>query len=139
MIALAYASGLIREVTLNMLLGGGVWQCTEMGGARRPPRPPVGNGIPRASSRSAVVAFFARMDILVLWWRGGGYGDETTATTTTVTTMSLPWQLREQALDGTMRAVAAMSSHRRWAVDEDATRGGADDARRRRHYRVRRR
>ena len=109
---IAYASGLIREVTLNMLLGGGVWQCAGMGGARRPPRSPVGNGVPRAS-RIAVVAFFARMDILVVLRRGGGYGDETTATTTTVTTMSLPWQLQEQALDGTMRAVAAMSSHRR--------------------------
>jgi hypothetical protein len=36
----AAASGFKREVTINMLLGGGVWQGAGVGGARRPPRPP---------------------------------------------------------------------------------------------------
>ena len=66
---------LIGKVTINMLLGLGAYDNARgWGGARRPPRPPVGNGIPLAS-RSAVVAFFARMDIVV-WWRGVGYGDD---------------------------------------------------------------
>ena len=58
-----------------------------------------------------------------------------TAMTMTVTTMSFPRRLREQALDGAMtRAVAAMSSDRRWVVDDAARGGGADDARHRCRY-----
>ena len=60
----------------------------------------------------------------VSWWHSlqgwtlpcGGEEEVTVTTTATMApTMSLPWRQREQ-LDCATRAVAAMSSHRRWAV-----------------------
>ncbi len=64
----------------------------------------IGNDVPRATSRSAAVAFFARMDV------------RRAAATMAGAAMLSCWRLREQMLDGTTRG------------------GGAGDAKRRRRY-----
>ena len=58
----AAASGFKREVTINMLLGGRVLARHGGGGGTASATAAVGNDVPRAS-RSAAVAFFARMDV----------------------------------------------------------------------------
>jgi hypothetical protein len=76
-------------VTINMLLGGGVWQGAGVEGAWRPPRPPSeATSLAIADSRSAAAAFFARMDVRRRQWRAA---------------MLSRWRLREQMLDGATR------------------------------------
>jgi hypothetical protein len=58
----AAASGFIREVTINMLLGGGMWQGAGVWGGTSSATAAVVNDVPRAS-RSAAAAFFARMNV----------------------------------------------------------------------------
>ena len=58
----AAASGFRRELTINVLFGGDMWQGVGVGGARRPSRPPsetTSLDVPRAS-RSVAAAFFAK-------------------------------------------------------------------------------
>ena len=70
----AAASGFKREATINMLLGGGVWQGAGVGGAWRPPRPPSETTSLALASRSAAAAFFARMDVQIAAMGGGDDG-----------------------------------------------------------------
>ena len=58
----AAASGFKREVTINMLLGGGVVARRGGGGGTSSATAAIINNVPCAS-RSAAVAFFARMDV----------------------------------------------------------------------------
>jgi hypothetical protein len=70
----AAASGFNREATINMLLGGCVWQDAGVGGAWRPPRPPSETTSLALASRSAAAAFFARMDVRSVAMGGGDDG-----------------------------------------------------------------
>ena len=54
----AAASGFKREVTINMMLGGGMWQGKGVGGGTSSATAAIVNDVPRAS-RSAAAAFFA--------------------------------------------------------------------------------
>ncbi len=56
------------------VVGGGVWQGAGVGGSMAFAMAPVGNDVPHAS-RSAIAAFFARMDVVVRWL-GGSCSDD---------------------------------------------------------------
>ena len=75
--------------------GGGMWHGAGVGGGTSSAMTAVVNDVPRAS-RSAAAAFFAMMDVWACGAedRGGGCGD------------GRRWRLREQMLDGAMRADA---------------------------------
>ena len=62
------------EVTINMLLGEGMWQCAGLGGGTASTMAAVGNDVP-STNRSAAVAFFARMDTVMWRWGDGCCND----------------------------------------------------------------
>ncbi len=66
-----------------------------MGGGMSSATAAVGNNVPRASSRSAAAAFFARMDV------------RHAAATMVGAAMLSRWRLREQMLDGATRGGGA--------------------------------
>jgi hypothetical protein len=80
-----------------------MWQGMGVGGGTSSAMTAVVNDVPRAS-RSAVAAFFAMMDVWACGAKdqGGGCGDGRRRRQGAA--MMSPWRLREQVLDGTMRA-----------------------------------
>ena len=82
-----------------------MWQGAGVGGGTSSAMTAVVNDVPRAS-RSAAEAFFAMMDVWACGAedRGGGCGDGRRRRWGAA--MMSRWRLREQVLDGAMRADA---------------------------------
>ena len=107
------------------VVGGGVWQGAGVRGSMAFAMAPVGNDVPHAS-RSAIAAFFARMDVVVRWLGGScsddGGDDDGDDIVVLVATRA-----------GIGRRGESGGGGRRWTTRQE---GGTDDARRRRCYRV---